>query len=320
MTTDSIGKPAPIPEGTTIPLGGGAVVQMQNLGQSAMARVLLREEKLTELDIRGDIKAATVLNRSPFPLKVETGIWDYIVPPRPFGKAFTTHIIDTCRCVFPYRGNQEMSDKSLQQRFDCKVLLPVHQAMEFKHTYVGESDEDRLLKQGGVVVFEGTMEGITLDSIVRVPTFVYRKGKRYLKFVEAGLKSLIIEADEQMYNHFGLVLEEQSHNWDDPAKRKNIQRNHHTIADFMLNMKKIDGSPAWRNSPIQSKDSCLRCGAQYVSKTGVCKCGYVHDPFLAFMSSEIMVDHVRMNTLTAPQWEKVRAEEKRRADARGVAA
>jgi hypothetical protein len=283
-----------------------------------MARVLLREEKLTELEIRGDINPATILNRSPFPLKVETGIWDYVVPPRPFDKPFSYYTVRTCRCVFPYRGNQEMSDKSLQQRFDCKVLLPVHQVMEFKQTYVGQSDEDRLLKQGGVVVFEGTLEGVTGSSTVKVPTFVYRKGKRYLKFVDGLLKDLIAEADEQMFNHYGLVLEEVSHDWDDPAKRKNIQRPHHIIADFMLNMKKIEAAPPWRNSPIHAKDSCKRCGAQYVSKTGVCKCGYVQEPLVAYMASEIEIDHVRMKTLSKDEWEKVHKEQARRNEAMGV--
>jgi len=318
--TAVVDRPAPLPADTTIPLSSGAVVQLQNLGQSAQARVLLREEKLTELEIRGDIKSATILNRSPFVLKVETGIWDYTVPARPFDKAFSSYTVTGCRCVFPYRGNAEMSDKSLQQRFDCKVLLPCHQVMEFKQTYVGQSDEDRMLKMGGIVVFEGTMEGISPSSAVRVPEFVYRKGKRYLHFKEQTLKDAIAEADEQMYHHFGLVLEEVSHDADDPQKRKNIQRPHHVIADFMLAMKKIDHAPAWRNSPIQAKDSCNRCGAQYVSKTGVCKCGFVQEPFVAYFASEIEAEHVRMKMLTKEQWAKVHAEQKRRAEAEGVAA
>jgi len=318
MSTD---RPVPLPENTVIPLASGVSVQLQNLGQSAMARVLLREEKLTELEIRGDIKAATILNRSPFKLSVETGLWGYSVPPRPFEKAFSFHTVETCRCVYPYRGNQEMSDKSLQQRFDCKVYLPCHQVMEFKTTYVGESDEDRMLKQGGVVVFEGTMEGITSASMVRVPEWVYRKGKRYLKFGDYSLKELILAADEQMYRHFDALLEEAGHDNDDPAKRKNITRKQHTIADFMLAMGRIKEPPPWRNSPKgPMKDACSRCGAEYVSKTGVCKCGFVQDPFLAYMSSEIEVEHVRMKTLTKEQWEKVRAEEKRRAEAQGAAA
>jgi hypothetical protein len=294
---------------------------MQNLGQSALARVLLREEKLTELEIRGDIKSATILNRSPFKLSVETGLWTYTVPPRPFEKAFSFHTVETARCVYPFRGNQEMSDKSLQQRFDCKVYLPCHQVMEFKTTYVGESDEDRMLKQGGIVVFEGSMEGISKDSTVRVPEWVYRKGKRYLNFGEYSLKELILDADEQMYRHYDALLEEADHDFDDPAKRKNITRKHHTIADFMLAMGKIKESPRWRNSPKGAiKDACGRCGESYVSKTGVCKCGFVQDPFLAYMSSEIDVEHVRMKSLGKEAWEKVHAEEKRRAEARGAAA
>jgi len=306
-----------LPDDAVIPATGGTSVALQNLGQSAAARVALREEKLTELEIRGDIKPATIINRSPFELRVETGLWGYTVPARPFDKPFSFHTITTCRCVYPYRGNQEMSDKSLQQRFDCKVLLPCHQAMEFKHWYVGESDEDRMLKQGGVVVFEGNMEGVTSATTVRVPTFIYRKGKRYLKFTDAILKNLIAEQDEQMYRHFDIVMDDAGHDWEQPEKRRNITRYHHTVADFMLAMKRIQQAPPWRSAQIKAKDMCPRCGAQYVSMTGVCKCSYVHDPFTAYMSSEISVDHVRMNSLSAEEWVKVKAEEKRRAEARG---
>lgn len=305
-----------LPSDAQITAANGAAVSLQNLGQAAYARVMLREEKLTDLEIRGEIKAATIINRSPFELKVETGLWDYTVPARPFDKPMSFKTITSCRCVFPFRGNQEMSDKSLQQRFDCKVLLPCHQAMEFKSWYVGESDEDRMLKQGGVVVFEGTMEGVTPSTLVRVPEFVYRKGKRYLKFTERTLKELLAEADEQMYHHFEMALEEASHDADDPAKRKNITRKHHTIADFMLAMKKIQGPPSWRNSPINVKDTCKRCNQQYVSTTGVCKCGFAMEPFIAYMAGEIDVDHVRMNTLTKEQWDKVKAEEEKRKAAR----
>lgn len=309
----------PIPAPALIPTADPSH-PLQNLGQSAAARVALREERLTELEIRGDIKPATIVNRSPFELKVETGLWSYTVPPRPAGKPFSAHTITGCIWVPFYKGNQEMSDKSLQPRFDGKILLPFHQALEFKHWYVGQGDEDRLLKQGGVIVFEGTMEGINANSTVRVPEFIYRKGKRYPKFTERLFKELVLEADNQMFHHFGVVLEEAGHMADDPQMAKNIQRYHHTVADFMLAQQKIEAPPKWRNSPIQAGATCKRCNQQYVSKTGICKCGNVQEPFVAYMNSEIEIDHVRMKSLTKEEWAKVNIEEARRKDARGETA
>jgi hypothetical protein len=305
-----------LPDDAVIPATGGASVALQNLGQAAAQRVALREEKLTELEIRGEIKPATILNRSPFELKVETGLWGYVVPPRPEGKPFSSLTVKGCITVPIYRGNMEMSDKSLRQRFDMKVLLPIHQLMEFKHWYVGETDEDRLAKSGGVVVFEGDMEDITPASMVRTPEFVFRKGRRYLKFSEYRLKDLLDQADEQMYQHCFAVLYEANADADDPQKRKNIQNYQRTVAQFMLQQKKIQNAPPWMNVQLAAADCCPRCNAQYVSKTGVCKCSFVVDPLAAYMQSEIAVDHVRMNILTAEQWKKVNAEEDRRQKAR----
>ena len=296
-------------------LAGGGKPDFANLGQAAQERLRLRERKITELELRGEIKPATILNRSPFPLKVETGLWDYQCPARPFDKPFSSLTVTGTRSLPIYRGNQEMSDKSLRARYDVKILLPVEQLMEFKHWYVGETDEDRLVKSGGVVVFEGSLAGLKPGDLVRVPEFVFRKGERYLRFVDRTLKDMLAEADEQLYNHCHAVLMEANHDADDPQKRKNIQKYQHIVADFMLHMKQIQNAPSWRNVQFKAEDCCPRCNAQYVSKTGMCKCSYVVDPLLAFMSGEISVDHVRMNTLTAEQWKKSKAEQARRVEA-----
>ena len=315
MATSTINPPI---IGADSALAAGGRPDTNSLGQSAQERLRIRERKITELELRGEIKPATILNRSPFPLKVETGLWDYQVPPREFpGKPFASLTVTGTRSFPIYRGNQEMSDKSLKARYDVKILLPVEQLMEFKHWYVGETEEDRLMKSGGVVVFEGSMDGIKPTSVVRVPEYVFRKGERYLRFVDRVLKELLDEADEQLYNHCHAVLMEANHDADDPQKRKNIQRYQHTVADFMLQMKQIQNAPAWRNVQFKAEDCCPRCNAQYVSKTGMCKCGYFVDPFLAFMSGEeISTEHVRMNTLTKEQWSKVKTEQTRRDEAR----
>jgi len=306
--------PTPI-IGADSALASGGAPDFSHLGAAATERLRIRERKITELELRGEIKPATILNRSPFPLKVETGLWDYQVPARPFDKPFSSLTVTGTRSFPIYRGNQEMSDKSLRARYDVKILLPVEQLMEFKHWYVGETDEDRLVKSGGVVVFEGSLSGLKPGDLVRVPEFVFKKGERYLRFVDRTLKDMLAEADEQLYNYCHAVLMEANHDADDPQKRKNIQKYQHIVADFMLHMKQIQNAPSWRNVQFKAEDCCPRCNAQYVSKTGMCKCSYVVDPLLAFMSGEISVDHVRMNTLTAEQWKKAKAEQARRVEA-----
>ena len=175
MATSVIDHPV-LPEDANILATGDHLVNLNNLGQAAQERLRLRERRITELELRGEIKPATILNRSPFTLRVESGLIPYTVPPRPKGKPFSTLTITGTRSFPIYRGNQEMSDKSLRGKYDVKVLLPVEQLMEFKHTYIGETKEDRLVKAGGVIIFEGDMEGVTPKSTVRVPEFVFRKG------------------------------------------------------------------------------------------------------------------------------------------------
>jgi hypothetical protein len=287
----------------------------QSLGLTAQQLVYIKETKLTDLELRGEIKPATILNRSPFELKVETGLWGYTVPPRPEGKSFSHHTI-TGTVSYPiYKGNQEMSDKSLHAKYDVNILLPIVQAMEFKFWYVGVTEEDRLFKQGGVVVFEGDMEDLTPKSVVREPRFIFRKGRRYMNFVDRVLKDLLDEADEQMKRYCMAVLEEAGHWADDPKQRANIQRAQHTWADFALKMNWIQHPVPWRNTQIRAEDCCPRCDAQYVSKTGMCKCSYVYDPFVAFMAGEITHEHVRMQTLDAEKWKKVKIEIDRRQKA-----
>jgi hypothetical protein len=303
--------PAPI-IGADSMLSSGGRPDTASLGHAAQERLAIREQKLTELELRGEIKPATIINLSPFPLKVETGLWDYVVPAKPSDKPFGFLTVIGTRSFPIYRGNQEMSDKSLRARYDVKILLPVEQLMEFKHWYIGETDEDKLVKSGGVVVFEGDMDGIKPDTVVRVPEYVFRKGRRYLRFIDRPLKDCIAQAKEQLYNHCHAVLIEAGHDADDPQKRKNIQKYQHTVADFMLQQKQIQKAPSWREVQFKAEDCCPRCNAQYVSKTGMCKCSYVVDPLLAFMSGEIEFENVRMNTLTGEAWKKAKAEQERR--------
>jgi hypothetical protein len=110
---------------------------------------------------------------------------------------------------------------------------------------------------------------------------------------------------------------QECNTWKDQGgeKAKNIQRREHTIADYALRRKWIVESPSWRHAHVRIEDQCKRCGEHYKSRTGVCKCSFVMEPFLAFMSGEIASDHVRMQTLNKEEWAKVNAELKRRAEA-----
>ena len=100
--------PAPI-IGADSMLASGGRPDVGSLGHAAQERLNIRERKLTELELRGEIKPATILNLSPFPLKVETGLWDYTSsreakrqvvwnPHRYPGRAASRSTAETKRC------------------------------------------------------------------------------------------------------------------------------------------------------------------------------------------------------------------------------
>ncbi len=288
----------------------------QGIGLAATQRLEIREQKLTALELQGDIKAATILNLSPFELELSSGLIPYKIPVCPPDKRFSATTITTCRSYPIFKGKQQMSDRSLQEKWDVNIILPIQQLMEFKHYYVGESDEDKVVKQGGVVVFEGDQNDLRPAAIVRAPEFVFRKRNRYTVFTEKPLGDLVNEQEEQLKRKCMSVLDQAQRWYDDEKQRSNIQRMEHAYHDFALRKQWITAAMPWRNVQVRSEDRCMRCQQQYTSKTGVCKCGYVMDPFTAYMSSEIEIEHVRMKSLNAKQWKSVKEEEKRREEAR----
>lgn len=288
----------------------------ESVGQAARARLDILDQKMTELEFRGDIKPATILNLSPFVLDLASGLIPYKIPACPADKPFHAHVVTTCRSYPIYKGNQQMSDKSLQAKYDVNILLPIQQLMEFKHFYIGESQEDVAFKQGGVVIFEGDADGLKPDTEVRAPSFVFRKRNRYIVFEMVPLKELVQSATEIMRQRCMASLDQASRWYDNEKQRANIQRAEHTWHDFALRKQWITSALAWRNVQAPESSRCPRCAQQYVSKTGVCKCSFVYEPFTAYMQGEITVDHVRMNTMSKAQWEKVKTEQKRRDEAR----
>lgn len=288
----------------------------EGLGQAARARLDILDQKMTELEIRGDIKPATLLNLSPFKLSLSSGLIPYEIPPCPADKRFGAYTVTTCRSYPIYKGNQQMSDKSLQAKYDVNIVLPIQQLMEFKHYYMGEAQDDLATKQGGVVVFEGEADGLKPDSEVRAPYFLFRKRNRYITFENRILSELIKESEKVMKGRCMFSLDQASRWFDNEKQRANIQRAEHTWHDFALRKQWITAALPWRNTQVRVEDRCPRCSQQYTSKTGVCKCSYVHDPYVAYMSGEILIDHVRMNVLNKGQWDKVKAEQKRRDEAR----
>jgi hypothetical protein len=289
----------------------------QSLGQAAASRLDILEQKMTALQLNGDIKPATMLNLSPFTLSLASGLIQYKIPPCPPDKRFATHTVTGCISYPIYKGNQQMSDKSIQAKFDVNIVLPIQQLMEFKHYYMGEAQEDLATKQGGVAVFEGDGDALNPKSEVRAPYFVFRKRNRYIVFETRILGELVQEAEDVMKRRCNAVLD-QATRWYDGEKgqRANIQFAEYTWHDFALRKQWITQALPWRNTSIRTEDRCPRCAKQYVSKTGICECSFVFDPFKAYMEGEIVMEHVRMNTLTKGQWVKVKEEQKRRDEAR----
>lgn len=288
-------------------------------GVAAEQRKALREEQLTRDELQGLNKSATLLNLSPFTLTLPTGgLIQWEIPPCPSGKDFSVFTLHARNTLwYPiYRGNEQMSDQSLRSRFDGKTVSPIEQLMEFKRAYYQDGGMDGL-RQGGMVLFEGLPDKLDPRRLVRVPDWIYRKKNRYLTFSEHPLGELIEEGRQQLKDHCLAVIA-QCDVWKDEGgmSAKNIQGRHRAIAKFALGMKWIDKAPLWVNARVEAADQCPRCGDQYRSRTGVCKCGYVVHPLQAYLSSEIKVDHVRMDALTKEDWAKVKAEEKRRIEAK----
>jgi len=289
----------------------------QGIGESARQRVELLDQRMTELEVRGEIKPATILNALPFTLSLGSGLVPYEIPAAPAAKPFfTAHTVDTCRSFPVFKGNREMSDKSLKPTWDVNIVLPIQQAMEFKHYYMGETDEDHATKDGGVVVFEGTFAGLTPKSEVRSPSFLFRKRNRYIVFETRILGDLIKEAEDVMKTRALAKIQQADVWYDDREKRRNIQAPERRWHDLALARQWITTARPWRTGHVEMEQRCPRCREQYVSTTGVCKCSYVVEPFTAYMAGEILVDHVRMSTLKADQWNKVKAEQTSREAAR----
>jgi len=289
----------------------------QGIGESARQRLELRDQRLTELEVRGEIKPATILNLLPFRLSLGSGLIPYEVAAAPEAKPFfTVYTVDTCRSYPTFKGNREMSDKSLKPTWDVNIILPVQQVMEFKHYYMGETEEDHATKDGGVVVFEGEFKDLTPKSEVKSPQFLFRKRNRYITFETRVLGDLIKEAEVVMKSRALAIIQQADVWYDDREKRRNIQAPERRWHDLALRRQWITTPRPWRTGHVEMEQRCPRCREQYVSTTGVCKCSYVVDPFAAYMAGEILVDHVRMSTLTADQWKKVKAEQTSREAAR----
>jgi hypothetical protein len=287
-------------------------------GLAVTQRLEKRRKAIRQAEINGDIKPATILNLSPFDLSLGSGLIQFTVPKCPTGKKFSSKTIDVPLTPCGFTGNEEMADKTVRGKFRVFLILPIQQLMEFKLFYCGSGGEEEGVKQGGVIVFEGTMDGLTPASIVRTPRYMHEGKDRYLVYEEEKLGDLMAQEEENLRIKCLHVLE-QAQRWADKGglQVNNIQRAEHTWADYAVAKKIIPGSPKWRHVTIAQAQQCKRCGKQYVSVVGMCECGHVQEPFVAYMNSMVEKDHVRMGTLTAEEWKKVNAEEERRIKARG---
>lgn len=285
-------------------------------GAKASANQEKRLELILQKENEGGWPAAMILNLNPFPMKIEHGLIQYIVPACKPGKDFEAKKIDTPRIYMQYRATHEVSQGVGQRDYDAKAISPIEQAMEFFSVYSTGSDTERPL--GGIVVFEGTEEHLQDPRAkVRVP-FIQMRGKfKLLRFREELLTALIIQARElQRMKTLEMIQMGQTY-FDDPQRKNLLTDEHRTYAQFALDKRWIQTLPVWNSARSTEAPICNACGAEYVSKVGQCKCGYVADPLLAYKEAVISYDHVRMDSLTEEQWKEARGIKAKRDKARG---
>ena len=290
----------------------------QQIGMAAQNRVNQRRSLMRKLQLQGDIKPATALNLSPFRLRVRRGLINYEIPACKEGKTFSLLTVKNA-ITFPiYKGNTELSNKTVRQEWDTKAILPIEQLLEFKRAYDSDLGYEGV-SQGGLVIFIGDEKELRQQNpTVQTAAYLQEGTERYLVYREEKLSDLLKGAEEQLYTRAMAELR-QADTWFDQGDeaRRNIQNTHHIWHDFSLRKQWIRDNRPWRHTEIRQQDCCERCGKQYVSKVGICACGFVREPLKAFLSGEIAADHVRMQTLTGEEWKKVREEEERRKKARG---
>ena len=289
----------------------------QNLGQAAAERVAKRRKLIRGLELEGKNKPATILNLSPFPLRVAPGLISFEVPACPKDKEFMVRTIKIPLTFPVYRGNTEMSDKRIKPEYDVNPVLPVQQIMEFLRGYSRDTGFQGVA-HGGIVVYEGDAKVLEhRDDVVRVPRYMQEGTDRFLVFDEKPLAQEIAKAFQELKEKGLQMMHEASTYFDQGSDaRRNIDPHTHFVwVDWLLHKKLITKAPVWRNTVIEDRDRCEQCGDQYVSQTGMCKCGYVKEPFKAFEKGLITADHVRMDTLTKEEWKQVKAiQEKREAN------
>lgn len=292
------------------------------MGMAATDRVNKRNRAVRQAELRKEIRPATALNLSPFVLNVRQGLINYPIPPAPDNKSFAVKTIYTAISYPKFKGNTEMSDKRIKQEWDVSLIMPIEQLLEFKRSYDADLGYEGV-SHGGLVVFEGDASVLKdKNAIVNVGSYLQEGLERFLVLSEAKLSDLIEIQLEQLRNKCMGVIQQCSLWWDEGSDaasggRKNIQRNERIFHDFARRKGWLSADLPWRNTTFSPSETCKVCGQQYVSKTGMCKCGYVREPLIAYKEGVISVEHVRMSTLTADEWKQVNAEETRRKAARG---
>lgn len=279
-----------------------------------------RRKLLHELKIRGLLKPSTLLNLGPFPLRVDHGHIPHAIPPCPKGKDFAVHTIDHARTYVIYASSRPQEDQSIKHIFDVKAILPVEQHMEYMRAYSMDSSQQGV-SFGGIVVFEGRPDLITLPDVKVMQPYYDNQGRdRFLMFREVYLAEYIAEAGESLRTKCMAMIQEGNTLADgnEDQKRSLAGGDYYVWADFAVQKGYVNGAPKWRSTTYSApEDNCDKCGERFVSKTGVCKCGYVRYPFVAFMKNEIPHNHVRMDSLTSDEWAQVKEEQERRKKARG---
>lgn len=287
-----------------------------NIGQSAALRIHKTNRVRRKAQLEGRVTPCVICNLMPFPLVVPPGYINWTVDACPRDKRYVHRTISDLLTYSIYKGNVEMANKELREEWEVEEILPAQQVLEFVRAY----DRDVLDENGngGIVIFSGDDKPLRdKDAVVRVPFYVYEGRERYLSYSERPLAELFDEAREKMKRK-ALNEIQEAQNFHEQNQFNKITYGMRVWHDLAFHQKWIKAPYKWRDTQVRPEDSCEKCGEQYVSKTGVCKCGFVRSPLLAYMSSEIGIDHTRMDTLSKEDWAKVLIEEKRRNEIRAL--
>lgn len=297
---------------------GTAVVELPpslshtpQLGQATGIGLGMQKTQTDMLELQAErrelgIEPAVILNFNPFALKVEAINIPYSVPRAEPNEEFTVMEIKTDRYYTRYNRTSEDDEGNRRREFTPEHLSPIHQAMEFYRVYGIDGEAGGDAPMGGVLVFRGGTELLNdRHAVVEVPYYKQIGRKKIVAYTKIKLaekiKDILAGQRQQAMNFI-----QQGNDYDkQDDMRRNISVVHRTWAQYALDRGWIKAMPGWCNArpedPVEI-ENCKACGNEYKSMVGVCGCGHVQYPLLAYESAKISLEHVAMDRLTPKEW------------------